>query len=79
LPFFALRLVTWAASRRTERDHKEVLVRESERQKKSYTTEQKFLTIDPNFRHYVRLADQELGKIFRAESLENETGIAGRR
>ena len=46
--------------------------------KKSYTTEQTFPTIEPNFQHYVRQADQESGKIFRAEALENETGIAGR-
>jgi hypothetical protein len=66
LPFFALRLSP-GQHPGTERDHEQVLVRESERQKKSYTTGQEFRTSEPNFRPRLRLADQELGKIFRAE------------
>jgi hypothetical protein len=77
LPFSALR----PAPRVSIQEQKETRKRRwclNQNDKKSHTTEQTFPTIEPNFQHYVRLADQESGKIFRAEALENETGIAGR-
>jgi hypothetical protein len=60
-------------------EQKETRKGESERQKKSYTTEQTFRSIEPNFRHYVRLADQQLGKIFRAEAWKTKLELQAER
>jgi hypothetical protein len=79
MAIFCAAAVAWGSMQEQERDQEGVLVHEPERQEKSYSTQQKFPTIEPNFRHYIRLADQELGKIFRAKTQKTKLELEAQR